>query len=227
MEFQPADILLMTRTDNVFMKCLCETICLLDNFHGLPSVCHAAILDEDLNTVGMEAEGLLVQSMDSLLAKTGHCYLYRYKVETCPWYNDLAPVIDRIEYYKDKDPPYAYMDYALLPFIVLSRKIALDTLSPLQQEELREVIDECCLKIEENIRLYSDSMICSELVYRCYDESRLHPVILGTEQANNTNLFTDKQQMILKQLFGEVVPNWVTPGDLISSPSLSFVNQLK
>ena len=239
---QPGDILLMTRIEDLFIKVLCKCICELDNYPaGLAPVCHAAIIDRNLTVASMEESGLNVETLDHVLSCAGHCWQYRVKDPAA----NLIPVLDRIDYYEKQAVPYAFMDYALLPFIVLSRKIAIDTLPLAQRIELRGVIDECCQKIENLIRINKNALICSELVFRCLTEGGVPIEILNAIQYSNwtgSYLRPNQLELLIKlrdnlntlagvvsfHVFdGEPLPNWVTPGDLLGSSSLTLISQLK
>lgn len=241
MNVQPGDVLLMTRMENLFIKVLCKCICELDNGPvGLAPVCHAAIVDRAGTVASMEAKGLAVETLDGILENSGQCWLYRVKDTTI----DLTPLLDRIDYYEKNAPAYAFMDYALLPFIVLSRKAAVDLLPLDKRIELRAIIDQCCWKIESLIRLNKDALICSELVFRCLTEAGI-PIAIpnATEFAElkyewTPNSFMTKDQINLmldlrnklgqlRRSMSEPLPNWVTPGDLLGSSSLTLIGQLK
>ena len=233
-DLKPGDILLMTREDSAFIKLFCHCVGFLDNYDGKPPVCHAAIVDRNLQSATMWTGGFEIVSVGDELAQSPVCYQYRWANQS----TDLSPVLDTIDRYAAANPPYAWMDYALLPFIASSRKIAADTLSIIQQAELRAVIDSCCDELEGWLRLNKSALICSELVYRCYAESGLPPEILMC------GFFEDQFEWIAKYVQSELVsrfrglwsrftttngvsPFWVTPADLIKSPSFVFVDQIK
>ena len=234
MDIKPGDVLLMTRDDSTFIKLFCHCVGFLDNYDGKPSVCHAAIINRDGNCVTMWMDGLEVVSVVDELKGCGVCYQYRWVDAS----TDLTPVLATIDRYTAVDPPYAWMDYALLPFIAYSRKIASKSLSLLQQAELRAAIDACCEHIEGWIRVNKSAVICSELVYRCFVESGLHPeILMSAPDGDQLKMLASYVQPQLLARFGrlwstftaqeEVSSYWVTPADLIKSPSLALVGQIK
>lgn len=231
---KPGDVLLMTRTDDLFFKIFCKWICILDNFPTGPKTCHAAIVDRNLNVATMEMHGLEVQPLDQMLANAGQCWAYRVKDPAIK----LGPVLDKIDQYEKEAPKYAYMDYALLPFIVLTRKVAISTMPLAKRIELRTLIDKCCWKIENLIRVNKNALICSELAYRCLTEAGVRieiPNASALSWSEGSSLRKNQYELMqklhdnLSKLRGlsDPLPGWITPGDLMWSPSLTFASQLK
>lgn len=76
-----------------------------------------------------------------------------------------------------------------------------------------------------------EPMICSEAVYRIFNDARM-PLKLLPESLHN--IYTGRDSSLVvgaklkeRQLLSEVEPNFVTPHDLAMSPSLRFIGRLE
>jgi len=81
---------------------------------------------------------------------------------------DMVPVIATADRYLAQGGRYAYEAIVLLAFLCLSRRIPLPRVA---RRVLRAVLDRAASVINDIIAHGKQPMICSELVYRCYDEA--------------------------------------------------------
>jgi hypothetical protein len=81
---------------------------------------------------------------------------------------DLAPVLARANNYLDGSVPYAYQQIVLLALLTTTRKVPLPRFA---RRLLRSVLDHAAAALNEMVDSGSRTMICSEYVYRCYDEA--------------------------------------------------------
>jgi hypothetical protein len=81
---------------------------------------------------------------------------------------DLAPVLTKANTYLSGSVPYAYQQIVLLALLTTSRKMPLPRFA---RRLLRSVLDHAAAALNEMVDSGSRTMICSEYVYRCYDEA--------------------------------------------------------
>lgn len=85
----------------------------------------------------------------------------------------MAPVLDVARLYLDQDNRYAYEQILLLAGICLTRKLDCDNW--LLRLIARTVFDKSTALLEEFRKEGREPMICSEFVFRTYDEARPEP----------------------------------------------------
>jgi hypothetical protein len=81
---------------------------------------------------------------------------------------DLGPVLTKADSYLEGGVPYAYQQIVLLALLATTRKIPLPHLA---RRLLRSVLDHGAAALNEMVDSGAKTMICSEYVYRCYDEA--------------------------------------------------------
>jgi hypothetical protein len=81
---------------------------------------------------------------------------------------DLAPVLTRANTYFTGKVPYAYQQIVLLALLATTRRIPLPHFA---RRLLRSVLDHAAAALNDMVDSGSRTMICSEYVYRCYDEA--------------------------------------------------------
>jgi len=84
--------------------------------------------------------------------------------------HDMAPVVAKANMYLNGPVPYAYQEIVLLAILVVTRKVPMPRLA---RRLVRSVLDHAAAAL--NAIVDDDpgvkTMICSEFVYRCYDEA--------------------------------------------------------
>ncbi len=81
---------------------------------------------------------------------------------------DMQPVLHRTQWYVDQTNRYAYEQILLLAFLCLTRKVKF---TPILDRLLRSVLDNAAALLNRLSDNGREPMICSELVYRSYDEA--------------------------------------------------------
>ncbi len=142
------------------------------------------------------------------------------------------PVVRAIAGFEADHDRYAYDALPLLTFLCLTRKIHLGE----EPDALvREVLDLGAGAITGLLDAGREPMICSELVYRCYAQAgpayRIQIRGLDDERiAQSLARPFAKRHEAYKRAYAlaqPVVPDFVTPHDLESSPNLERIGRLK
>jgi hypothetical protein len=81
---------------------------------------------------------------------------------------DLAPVLAKANVYLDGRVPYAYQQIVLLALLTTTRKIPMPGVA---RRLVRSVLDHAAAALNAMVDSGAKTMICSEYVYRCYDEA--------------------------------------------------------
>jgi hypothetical protein len=81
---------------------------------------------------------------------------------------DVAPVLGKADGYLQGQVPYAYQQIVLLALLTTTRKIPLPRVA---RRLLRSVLDHAAAALNGMVDKGARTMICSEYVYRCYDEA--------------------------------------------------------
>ena len=82
---------------------------------------------------------------------------------------DLAPVVGKAREFLSNGVPYAYQELVLLAVLSLTRR--LPTTNVVLRAVIRKTLDEAAELVNSLVDRGRDLMICSEYVYRCYDEA--------------------------------------------------------
>ena len=86
---------------------------------------------------------------------------------------DMRPVLDRATWYLNQAPRYAYEQVLLLAMICLTRRVKI---TPALRPLMRAAIDRAAAHLLELTETGDrEPMICSEFVFRCYDEALPEP----------------------------------------------------
>jgi hypothetical protein len=123
---------------------------------------HAAICIGNGKTGEAQAKGLSRSTIDAGLKSPEYVIVRRLK--SIP--DTMQPVVDKAEYYLDIGNRYAYEQILLLGFLGISRKLRANTCL---KWLLRKLLDQAADWLTANGD--KQPMICSEYVYRCYDEA--------------------------------------------------------
>jgi hypothetical protein len=123
---------------------------------------HAAICIGEGRLGEAQAKGLAQTDIEGKIKKPEYIIVRRLKVAT----GTMQPVIDKAEYYLNVGNRYAFAQIVLLAFLGLSRKLQVNNYLTWL---LRKILDEAADWITANGD--KQPMICSEFVYRCYDEA--------------------------------------------------------
>jgi hypothetical protein len=89
-------------------------------------------------------------------------------VRSLPAAPDPAPVVGCARRYLDTGAAYAYQQIVLLAFLSLTRRVPMPLVA---RRLLREVLDRGAAALNALVDSGRRLMICSEFVYRCYDEA--------------------------------------------------------
>lgn len=96
----------------------------------------------------------------------------------------VDPVTSRIKYYLSRHERYAYEQILFLAVLATTRRLPVVGWIPGLGSLLRTVLDSATDILNKIIAAGKEPMICSELVYRCYDEAaedKYHLKIIGAE----------------------------------------------
>jgi hypothetical protein len=134
----------------------------LIRFFDGTDVNHAAICIGTSKIGEAQAKGLATSTIDAGLKSPEYIIVRRLKAVP----DTMQPVVDRAEYYLNIGNRYAYAQILLLAFLGITRKLAVN---PYLKWLLRKVLDNAADWLTSNGD--RQPMICSEYVYRCYDEA--------------------------------------------------------
>jgi hypothetical protein len=81
---------------------------------------------------------------------------------------DMAPVLAKATFYLDGGVPYAYQQIVLLALLTTTRKIPMPRIA---RRLVRSVLDHAAAALNDMFGTGTKTMICSEYVYRCFDEA--------------------------------------------------------
>lgn len=157
-DVRPADVLLFR--GNSWLSWAIRT------FDG-SDVSHAAIALGD----GMlaEAAGDGLRTRDIPVPERGEYILvHRLTGEQ----TELGPVLEKARAYVDNGNEYAYQQLVLLAFLALTRRVPLRGLA---RRLMRTALDHAATAVMTLLPTGATWMICSEFVYRCYDEAAPAP----------------------------------------------------
>jgi hypothetical protein len=157
-QLQPADVLLYRGHD-----WLARAIQFFDG----TEVNHAGLVSAP-DTV-IEALGKGLERRDVATSYGRHDWVMARRLKT-PL--DMTPVTARADALFAEGHRYAYGQLLLLAFLGLTRKLAP---SPVLRVLLRGVLDRAAEWLEQGLAGGKQPMICSEFVFRCYDEARPEP----------------------------------------------------
>jgi hypothetical protein len=135
---------------------------------------HAALWDGD-RAVEALWEGVRASPLDDSIRSTEYVDVYRFRdgkgvglsgsEADGPW--PLAPLRAQMKYYVDRADRYGYEQIMLLAFLAATRT-ASARLPLLVRQTMRQVLDEGAARISDLVRQKRQPLICSELVYRCF-----------------------------------------------------------
>ncbi|MGI9077454.1 MAG: hypothetical protein ACR2G6_09010 [Gemmatimonadaceae bacterium] len=160
-ELQPGDIMLYRGK-----SLLAKAIRLFDG----TDVNHAAICLPNRQIGESIKQGVVSRDVDTSL--TGNEFVKVRRLKDLP--PDMSPVMGVADNYLSQGQRYAYEQILLLAFLGLTRK---PKMTPILRALLRTVLDAAAVALNKLVAgAVGDGnrqpMICSEFVYRCYDEAR-------------------------------------------------------
>ncbi|MBC7791574.1 MAG: hypothetical protein H7Z74_16635 [Anaerolineae bacterium] len=160
-ELQPGDIMLYRGK-----SLLAKAIRLFDG----ADVNHAAICLPNRQIGEAIKQGVVSRDVDTSLK--GNEFVKVRRLKDLP--PDMSPVLGVADNYLSQGQRYAYEQILLLAFLGLTRK---PKVTPILRALLRTVLDAAAVMLNKLIAgAVGDGnrqpMICSEFVYRCYDEAR-------------------------------------------------------
>jgi hypothetical protein len=157
---QPADVLLY-RGEGLLPK--------LIRFFDGTQVNHAGLYLGNAQVGEAIAEGVVARSLDASIA--GHTLVIVRRLTATV--ATMQPVVDRGRAYVAQGQRYAYEQLLLLAFLALARKLKV---TPILDRLLRRLLDGAAAVVAKLTSGGRQPMICSEFVYRSYDEALPGPV---------------------------------------------------
>jgi hypothetical protein len=141
-------------------------------------------------------------------------------IRALPAPTEVAPVVKRGQSYVQDGAKYAYQQIAFLAILGLTRQVPLP---PIGRRMMRAVLDKAAAALNALLEGDRQLMICSEYVYRCYDEA--HDGALPNPYALNVlpGAFAAGEPSLVDWALAldddrlpapEVIPTFETPPDL-------------
>lgn len=97
---------------------------------------------------------------------TGHPRVIARRLKQTP--STVAPVLSQAQAFLAEGQRYGYEQLLLLAFLALTRKLKV---TPILRAVLRKTLDSAAALVARLTAAGREPMICSEFVYRCYDEA--------------------------------------------------------
>ncbi|MFI5386683.1 MAG: hypothetical protein ACHQ50_11255, partial [Fimbriimonadales bacterium] len=124
----------------------------------------------DANTLAeANADGIGANPLQPAI-KAGY-FTDTYRLVTSP--TSLAPVLQRANYYLQQGGRYAFEQLPFLAVLCITRKIPLP---PTAKWFLRHLLDAAASTLNRLLAAGKEPMICTEFVYRCFDEALLDDI---------------------------------------------------
>ena len=127
-------------------------------------VSHAGVYVGDELVGEAIASGLERQKIQKSVVGSEWVKVYRLKDMPA----DTSPVLDKANEYLDQGPRYGYEQLLLLAFLCMTRKFKV---TPSLSVLIRNVLDAGVGVLTRMLSQGKEPMICSEFVYRAYDEA--------------------------------------------------------
>lgn len=125
---------------------------------------HAAIVVDHEQLAEAAGSGLRLFGIDESLRSNERTYVCRLKLS-----DSLAPVVEVADRYVSQRLPYAYQQILLLGLLSLTRRLPIE--SRIFRKVLRTILDQAARVLNGLLDSGNELMICSEFVYRCFDEA--------------------------------------------------------
>ncbi len=125
---------------------------------------HASLYLGDGDVGEAIAKGLVRQ--DIATSVHGSDWVRAYRLKDRP--SDMSPVLDKAEEYLAQGNRYGFEQLVLLAFLCLTRKLKV---TPSLRILIRRVLDAAAATVTRLLSQNREPMICSEFVYRAYDEA--------------------------------------------------------
>ena len=125
---------------------------------------HAGLCVGDGSVAEAQAPGVIRQGVEPSIAGRVRVLVRRLKQDV----PSLEPVVGRGLQIVDEGHRYAFEQLLLLAFLGLTRKLKA---TPILRTLLRKVLDRAAAVASGIIGAGKEPMVCSEFVYRCYDEA--------------------------------------------------------
>jgi len=126
---------------------------------------HAAVALDDAELGEATAVGLVTNPIGAVVAKNDYTLIRRLPADDL----SMAPVVDTAREYLSSGAPYAFQQILLLAILTLTRRLSFK--DQLIRRMVRGILDRAALLLNSFIDAGTDLMICSEFVFRCYDEA--------------------------------------------------------
>jgi hypothetical protein len=140
---------------------------------------HASIWDGDCVTEAV-ASGIEHRDLKTSVAGAEFVDVYRFRSKEGICLGEAGleadPVLKRIHFYQENPERYAYEELLLLAVLCVTRRVP--------SVMIRWILDSAAAAVEALIAAGKEPMICSELVYRCFEEAgnQYSPKIIGAER---------------------------------------------
>jgi hypothetical protein len=141
----------------------------LIRFFDGTQVNHSGLYLGDLEVGEAVKEGVVTRSLDVSIGD--HSAVFARRLTTTP--STMRPVLNVARTYIGQHQRYAYEQLLLLAFLGLSRKLKV---TPILNQLLRRLLDAAAGVLVKLTSGGRQPMICSEFVYRCYDEALPQPI---------------------------------------------------
>ena len=119
----------------------------------------------------MLGDGLNYHPLSESVAGAAYVDVFRYYDDSRIVIGNLTlpcdPVLKREKFYQNEHDRYAYEEILLLALLCSTRHISIPIAGPI----IRNILDSAADVVAKLFKTGKQPMICSELVYRCFDES--------------------------------------------------------
>jgi hypothetical protein len=155
-DLQPGDVLLYHGTGFISQA--------IQFFDGT-EMCHAALYMGKHEVGEAVAQGLVREDISLGMQGEG-TWVLANRLKEVPV--DMQPVLDKGQWYIDQGNRYAFEQLLLLAFLCTTRKLKV---TPIVRRLIRSVLDAATSILTRLADAGRQPMICSEFVYRAYDEA--------------------------------------------------------
>ncbi|MBN1640405.1 MAG: hypothetical protein JXA09_04145 [Anaerolineae bacterium] len=125
---------------------------------------HAALYMGDSQVAEALAKGLVKREYTADVM--GDTWVQAHRLKSAP--PDMSPVVDTAQAYVDDGNRYGYEQLLLLAFLCMTRKLSF---APSLRRLVRRALDNAAAVLTDLIGAGREPMICSEFVFRAYDEA--------------------------------------------------------
>lgn len=133
---------------------------------------HASIYCYEGNVLEAVADGVIKRSIKESIKDAKYVNVFRFITSDGDGVigdseHPVQPLIDSIRHYESDGARYAYEQIFLLFFLATTRRLQI----PIVSWMLRNILDHAASILNQIAQAGKEPMICSELVYRCFDDA--------------------------------------------------------